>query len=201
METELTKKMKRGVVFFKPAMSSKMRTIRWANEVWTPSGIVDAIRFEDYVVTDKSVCALIDYQRYDKSFQDRLKAMTNGRVGGCKIQGKNFPNEHCKGCVFKRTHHELGMQITCYECKISVSDFKSPNGHNFHGNKNYYVVPQDIYATIKQMVPANIGIIIYYPKTNTFRIGKECTLANISESLKCQLLYNALKKWCDGKQI
>lgn len=43
METELTKKMKRGLVGFKPEMPTNMRTIRFAKEVWTPTGIVDFI--------------------------------------------------------------------------------------------------------------------------------------------------------------
>ena len=48
METNLTKKMKRGLSGFKLEMPTNMRTARFAEEVWTPTGIVDFIRFEDY---------------------------------------------------------------------------------------------------------------------------------------------------------
>ena len=47
METELTKKMKKGLASFKLEMPTNMRTPRFAEEVWTPTGIVDFIRFED----------------------------------------------------------------------------------------------------------------------------------------------------------
>lgn len=51
METELTKQIKKCTHFYKPQMSvgEVGRTIRYADEVWTPNGIVDSIRFEDYV--------------------------------------------------------------------------------------------------------------------------------------------------------
>jgi hypothetical protein len=88
------------------------------------------------------------------------------------------------------------MLITCYECKISVSDFKSDNGHNFHGNKNYYVVPHTMVAKIKDLVPDGIGIIAYYEKTGAFRIAKECTIKVVQDDVKIKLLYNALGKWC-----
>ena len=35
--------MKCGLVGFKPEMPTNMRTIRFAEEVWTPTGIVDFI--------------------------------------------------------------------------------------------------------------------------------------------------------------
>ena len=89
------------------------------------------------------------------------------------------------------------MLITCYECKITLSDFKSHNGHNFHGNKNYYVVPKSLVNDIKDLVPQDIGIIAYYPDTNNYRIVKECEQKKIDETLKVRLLYDALKKWVD----
>lgn len=41
---------------------------------------------------------------------------------------------------------------TCFEMKITKSDFKSKNGHNFVGNRNYYVIPKNIYPKVKEMV-------------------------------------------------
>ena len=89
------------------------------------------------------------------------------------------------------------MVITCYECKITLTDFKSKNGHNFHGNKNYYVVPNYLVKDIKDLVGDDIGIISYYPETNKYRIYKECKDREISHELKEQLLYDAFKKWVD----
>ena len=200
METELTKAMKRGVVFFKPLMPTKMRTIRYAYEVWTPTGIVDAIRFEDYKSTTKDFCYLIDYKTLTENYQKTIKSFLNGReLGKCKIDGEVFPNKNCSGCTWKASCYETDMCVTCYECKISVSDFKSKNGHNFHGNRNYYVVPKDICKDIEPLVEDGIGIITYNPSSQTYRIKKECEFKEISHELKERLLYDALKKWCDQK--
>ena len=196
METELTKKMKNKVVFFKPDMPTQMRTIRYAMEVWTPTGIVDAIRFEDYKEVDRSFCTLLNIEKHSKSYQDALFITDADKIGKCKIEGKTYPNENCNGCFWHSHAYDIGMLITCYECKISLSDFKSPNGHNFHGNKNYYVVPKELVAKIIPFVPDDIGIIAYYEKTETFRIAKECKIHKMEDEIKIKLLYNALGKWC-----
>ena len=33
----------------------------------------------------------------------------------------------------------------CYEVKSSIEDFHSKNGHNFLGDFNYYVMPEEVY--------------------------------------------------------
>jgi len=38
--------------------------------------------------------------------------------------------------------------ITCYEIKVSYPDYKSTNGHNMHGDSNYYVMPIELYEEI-----------------------------------------------------
>ena len=86
---------------------------------------------------------------------------------------------------------------TCFEIKISVSDFKSKNGHNFCGNHNYYVVPLDIYKSIEPLVPTDIGIIVYYPLTQSMRVEKESVFKEVKPVDLVLLLYNALKKWVD----
>lgn len=40
--------------------------------------------------------------------------------------------------------------ITCWEIKTSWSDFKSKNGHNFVGDKNYYVLQEELYQLIRE---------------------------------------------------
>ena len=79
-----------------------------------------------------------------------------------------------------------------------MSDFKSKNGHNFHGNDNYYAVPIDIYPKIKDMVPPDIGIVCYYPDSCAVRTMKKCERKEIDAADLNYLLYNALKKWVDG---
>lgn len=196
METQLTKEMKNNVVFFKPALNTKMRTIRYATEVWTPSGIVDAIRFEDYKEKDYSFCALIEYDKFEKQYQQTLKIMSHNKLGECKIQGLTYPNKNCTGCFYNKHCYDIGMLITCYECKITLSDFKSKNGHNFHGNNNYYVVPKELVSKISPLVPKHIGIISYNPVSKQFRIAKKCDFMPVDNETKIKLLYNALGKWC-----
>ena len=48
----------------------------------------------------------------------------------------------------------------CYEIKSSVADFASKNGHNFIGDLNYYVMPEDVAASVKSQIPWTVGILI-----------------------------------------
>lgn len=193
METTLTKAIKERLRYFKPQLKTDMRTIRWAEEVSTPTGYVDVIRFEDYVKQDESFCSLID----PATEGDRI--MHGNRPRACKIEGQTFPNNNCRGCVHKRNRHILDILTTCYEVKITASDFKSKNGHNFHGNRNYYAVPNEIFDKIISLVPDGIGVIVYYQKGKMI-VKKECKHLEIDPTdLNC-LLYYALKKWADGTQ-
>lgn len=198
METELTRKMKMGLAGFKLEMPTQMRTPRYAEEVSTPTGIVDFIRFEDYKKEQETWCLLEQFNSLTKNDQVAYKSMfPNITPGQCKKQGLDYPNENCPGCVFKKHSYVVGIMVTCYECKITVSDFHSPNGHNFHGNKNYYVVPKEIYKQIEKDVPNDIGIIVYYKDSGSYRIMRECKWKDINDELKTLLLYNAFKKWVD----
>ena len=47
----------------------------------------------------------------------------------------------------------------CYEIKSSVEDFQSKNGHNFIGDFNYYVMPQDVFDEVKGKIPYGVGVI------------------------------------------
>lgn len=46
----------------------------------------------------------------------------------------------------------------CYEVKSSVEDFHSKNGHNFIGDFNYYIMPQEVYAAVSLEVPFYVGV-------------------------------------------
>ena len=141
--------MKMATHEYKPLMNSGKvgRTIRWADEVWTPTGIVDSIRFEDYISSCHKDCKRINYKPYlyDGDVLLKHQYINTPPLGECKIKNQTFPNDNCKGCFYYiKNVKEIGMCTTCFECKTSLSDFKSKNGHNFHGNRNYYVVPKDL---------------------------------------------------------
>ena len=48
----------------------------------------------------------------------------------------------------------------CYEVKSSLEDFRSKNGHNFLGEFNYYVMPEDVYEKVKDEIPFYVGVYI-----------------------------------------
>lgn len=48
----------------------------------------------------------------------------------------------------------------CYEVKSSVEDFHSKNGHNFIGDFNYYVMPQEVFEKVKNDIPYHVGVFV-----------------------------------------
>lgn len=48
----------------------------------------------------------------------------------------------------------------CYEVKSSVEDFHSKNGHNFIGDFNYYVMPNEVFETVKAEIPWMVGVLV-----------------------------------------
>lgn len=184
-ETELTKSIKRALRGYRPIINSKMRTIRWAEEVDVGTGFVDFIRFEDYIVSQNKF--------YKCNKEEDVKIIDDFKNPICKEK------DTCVGCIFKSsecTEKVLGIATTCFEIKISKSDFKSKHGHNFVGNYNYYVAPKELYSQIETLVPENIGVILYSGH-GALRIKKECVYKNIESDKLSLYLYNAMKKWCD----
>lgn len=175
METELTAMIKKATHSYNPKMGG-LRTIRYADEVSTPTGIVDSIRFEDVDIGEIG-CK---------------------RSGGCLYPDRKV--NACRGCMYK--HHEVKteMVITCFEVKISMLDFRSGHGANFCGNENYYCVPKDMASLVAKDIgdTSPIGILAWNGRN--LRKYKEARYLEIAEETKCMLLYNALKKWCDGVQ-
>ncbi len=55
----------------------------------------------------------------------------------------------------------------CYEVKSSVEDFHSPNGHNFIGDFNYYVMPQEVMEKVRDEIPPHVGV--YIPSSDRWR--------------------------------
>lgn len=48
----------------------------------------------------------------------------------------------------------------CFEIKSCVDDFHSKNGHNFIGDLNYYVMPQDVYDAVRQEIGYYVGVYV-----------------------------------------
>jgi hypothetical protein len=58
----------------------------------------------------------------------------------------------------------------CYEVKSCAEDFHSKNGHNFIGDMNYYVMPEDVYEQIKDEIPYRVGV--YVPHFSGLKVIK-----------------------------
>lgn len=50
----------------------------------------------------------------------------------------------------------------CYEIKSSIEDFNSKHGHNFIGDYNYYVMPEDVYKTVETKIHHTV-VGVYVP--------------------------------------
>lgn len=199
METELTKRIKSLTHHYRPKLNTEKRTIRWADEVWTPTGIVDSIRFEDYYEDEEYLCRLLDAERFSESDQRTTAYMH--QPGKCFRDGGTDKNDRkCHGCVLRRHTWKVGMMVTCFEVKITYSDFRSANGHNFHGNENYYCVPKSLAPKIVSEVPDDVGILAYFEGERQYglRQFKPSGWRGVTDQTKVHLLYNAMKKWCDG---
>lgn len=198
MESELTRQIKRGLTRFKLDMPTSMRTVRYAEEVWTPTGVVDFIRFEDCKTNYQTQCKLIDHSKFDPVIIAAISPKFTRGV--CKIEGGYCPSPACRNCVFRHDTYDVGHRITCFEVKISKDDYRSEHGHNFHGHHNYYVMPKELAYELKDDIPAHIGLIAYFPNSNTYRVVKECVPQEVSPEAAARLLYNAFKKWVDKFQ-
>lgn len=69
----------------------------------------------------------------------------------------------------------------CYEVKSSVEDFHSKNGHNFIGDFNYYVMPEDVYEKVKDEIPYKVGGLV--PEKKNYR-GEWYDLKSVKKSAR-----------------
>lgn len=74
----------------------------------------------------------------------------------------------------------------CYEVKSCLEDFKSPNGHNFLGDYNYYVMPRELYAEVHSEIPYDVGVLV--PDGNALKSVKKELRKDREKSLPEMLL-------------
>jgi hypothetical protein len=96
--------------------------------------------------------------------------------------------------------------VTCYEIKVSLQDFKSENGHNLVGDKNYYVVPKELYnELIEKGIIHNhngysyhYGVITYTKSTMKTVLKQRFETCELSLDDRFKLLDEMLMRWCRG---
>jgi hypothetical protein len=87
-------------------------------------------------------------------------------------------------------YNRFNDEFTCYEIKISKADFNSKNGHNFVGNKNYYVVPADLKDYVKERIKdTDIGLIVY-PSNG---MAKHAGYREIDNDTRFMFMFNMAK--------
>jgi len=57
---------------------------------------------------------------------------------------------------------EKGIFV-CYEVKSCKADFNSGYGKNFIGEKNYFVMPMELYREVVREIPHNVGALVPIP--------------------------------------
>lgn len=88
----------------------------------------------------------------------------------------------------KVMRHGRGIPTTrefifrCYEIKVSKSDFYSDARLSFHGDYNLFVLTQELWETVKDDIPDNIGVLVYTPEN--YKDSKKFTQVKRSKKTK-----------------
>lgn len=80
-----------------------------------------------------------------------------GREGECRVDFMSFApvNQTTSGI-------EHGT-FTAYEVKCCLADYRSKNGHNLQFDKNYYVMPMELYKKVVAELPHTVGVYCPIP--------------------------------------
>ncbi|MCD5003222.1 hypothetical protein IV487_12180 [Enterococcus saccharolyticus] len=61
-----------------------------------------------------------------------------------------------------RLDAESQFEWRCYELKVSKADFRSKAKLSFVGHYNYFVLPEQLYVSVQDEIPAHIGVLVYH---------------------------------------
>lgn len=76
-------------------------------------------------------------------------------------------------------------EICCYEIKQSLQDFHSRNKLSFFGNKNYFVMPYELYKKVEREIYTNFPNIGVYVPIKTPEFGDKDYIFDIYDQLVC----------------
>ncbi len=166
-KTDLTRAIEKAIKNYHPSevcgiRVNKFRGTHTAFEVpavcgTTTGGIVDCMRIQEYFgnLTRTTHCIWNRRQKkrgYYSAWEETAICPRNIPVG----EKPDICDElACRWCQIQE-EGTAEILVTCFEIKITKSDFKSHHGHNFVGNCNYYVIPKELYPDVADLVPEDI---------------------------------------------
>lgn len=97
-------------------------------------------------------------------------------------------------------------EITCYEIKISLSDFLSQNKQTYLGDRNYLVIPEKLLKKINESHHLQGGVEVIVYDQGRFQVAKRCSKRIVSISERVALLEGIarsasrdfMKDYCDN---
>ena len=113
-----------------------------------------------------------------------------------KLLSKKFDNRS-EFYVFECTYGWYGKEIVdcimyncqrevcCYEIKQSLQDFHSKNKLSFFGNKNYFVMPYELYIKVEREIYTNFPNVGVYVPIKTPEFGDKDYIFDIYDQLVC----------------
>ena len=113
-----------------------------------------------------------------------------------KLLSKKFDNRS-EFYVFECTYGWYGKEIVdcimyncqrevcCYEIKQSLQDFHSKNKLSFFGNKNYFVMPYELYKKVEREIYTNFPNVGVYVPIKTPNYGDKDYTYDVYDQLLC----------------
>lgn len=205
MKTDLTKKIECKLDDYKPAKIAGhnvnyFRHNYGMHEVPVShsnikAGLIDYVWLAEleFPICDYYECLVDSAAQHCFNVDEKFKTCNNRNI----LKNKVICNSN-KYCNFRRHIYEKDYirTVICFEIKVTKSDFNSNHGHNFVGNLNYYVVPNNLYNDIKDCVPDDIGVILFSDNENggILRKKKDAKYKKIDEDLFCDFLLTFINK-------
>jgi hypothetical protein len=155
------------------------------------AGMIDCVRINEYF-GDKERVRVCRCHAWKRDGVRRIPINCPKGIADSDKTPELCDNDRCRWNIWKEVGRPKVL-IQCFEIKITKSDFKSKNGHNFVGNLNYYVIPSELYEAIKDDVPEHIGIILYL-KGGGLRRKRDATFREMTEEDQKWMILNVLKR-------
>ena len=76
-------------------------------------------------------------------------------------------------------------EVCCYEIKQSLQDFHSRNKLSFFGNKNYFVMPYELYKKVEREIYTNFPNVGVYVPIKTPNYGDKDYTYDVYDQLVC----------------